>query len=200
MSLTRRIRRQLQRRRLLAKKQRKVHLEPLEPRILLSTETLSSSTAAAVDLTLGPRVIDSTETFRLINDIDALDPTISTLLFSTDDSSPGLPHNDDRSDPEVDDRDLAERQLVVVDPSVPDSDILLQTRCMKGFWYLPSAMSPLLRLQILVLRSRLSLTWLLTMKSFFEIILINERKIDSHFSTSPNFKSYTVLAEGNYTT
>ena len=90
MGFARSFRRQMKRRKeMTAKKRRKVMLEPLEPRILLSSETLSFSaaSAAAADFTLQPQELDSAETLHLINDIDALSPTRATtpsLLFSAD--------------------------------------------------------------------------------------------------------------------
>ena len=71
MSLTRRFRRRLQRKRSAAKKHRKVHLESLEPRILLSNDpsplSFTAAAGSAVDLTLRLQEIDGTDYFQLID-------------------------------------------------------------------------------------------------------------------------------------
>ena len=82
MSLTRRIRRRLQRSRLLAKRHRKAHLEPLEPRILLSNDPLSytvaAGTAIILDVDNGPSWLVHDQNARLYTD-EAL-ATWSSLL------------------------------------------------------------------------------------------------------------------------
>jgi hypothetical protein len=70
MSLTRRIRRRLQRNRLLARKPPKVHLEPLEPRILLSADLSYTMTGAVKDLTLTLDKVEGVDTLQLINNVD----------------------------------------------------------------------------------------------------------------------------------
>ena len=71
MSLTRRFRRRLQRKRSAAKKHRKVHFEPLEPRILLSNDpspfSFTAAAGAAADLTLRLEEINGTDTLQLID-------------------------------------------------------------------------------------------------------------------------------------
>ncbi|MCP4686198.1 MAG: DUF4347 domain-containing protein, partial [bacterium] len=77
MSLTERFRRRLKKKRRTAKKPQKMHLEALEPRILLSADGLSGMAAAGavvdptpdleVDLTPGLEDVDGTDTHRLID-------------------------------------------------------------------------------------------------------------------------------------
>jgi len=69
MSLTRRLRKRLLKKQSSVQKVRKVHLETLEPRILLSNDPLSYSAAAgtAVDLTLRLEQINGTEMLQLID-------------------------------------------------------------------------------------------------------------------------------------
>lgn len=71
MSLTRRIRRRLQRNRLIAKKQRKAFLETLEPRLLLSADLSYTMTGAVKDLTLTLDKVEGIDTLQLINNEDS---------------------------------------------------------------------------------------------------------------------------------
>ena len=52
MGFARSFRRRLKKNRLTTQKKRQVHLEPLEPRILLSSDPLSNAAAVAADLSL----------------------------------------------------------------------------------------------------------------------------------------------------
>ena len=72
MTFGRKLRRQMQRIRAAAKKRRKVLFEPLEPRILLSSDPLSYTAAAntAVDLTLRLQEVGGIDTLQLINNSD----------------------------------------------------------------------------------------------------------------------------------
>ena len=70
MSLSRRFRRSVKKNRLTAKKKRKVHLEPLEPRILLSADLSYTMAGASEELTI--KYDQGTGELQLLDDASSI--------------------------------------------------------------------------------------------------------------------------------
>ena len=80
MGFARSFRRQWKRNQSTAKKQRKVHLEPLEPRILLSADLSHTMGDAGEDLTLRLADVEGVDTLQLIT---SSDPNADTQVVAS---------------------------------------------------------------------------------------------------------------------
>ena len=114
MSLVRNFMRQRKINHSLRNIKNKIVFEPLEPRVLLSSDTLSAA-AGAVAMDLLHRLDDDGGTESYLNDIDLLEPSqalVPSLLFTAE-------------DPGRESSSLSNRKMVFVDPSVTDYESLL---------------------------------------------------------------------------